>query len=506
MNPPTTPFLKEFVRRFREYFSLDLDQEVESDLDEEKQLIFCLTNKTASTSRQFALLFIAFLRAFRLHFNLNLQVRLVQAMSPVSKTPKDLILSEKQVSRRKSSDSKESTRKTNGRNKKNKDVIDVSSDDDDDSVVASKATKRPAYGSGSKSQKNRTLIPCEVWSEVFIEDKWIPVDAVNSIIDEVSKFESMAEGAVTLYRSSPVLYFLSFDDEDYVKECSDRYACKFLTGAFNRPRVEREWIQETLSSYRPKIISEQEVREDKLIEQMLESKPLPKTLSDFKGHPLVVLKKDILTYEAIYPPDSKPIAFFREEPVYSRKCIQPVRSDLYWKRQARVLKEGVFPYKTVKGRKKWDRLAERYITDLPNELYGFWQTDPYDPPVASDGIVPRNSFGNVELFQPQMLPVGTVHLKIPGLARIASKLNIDCVPAVIGFDNAKHGVIPVLEGYVVCEEFKDVLLDAYKQQRIQEFKKRKEKKLMRVYANWRRLTRALLVREKLNAKYAVEWL
>ena len=54
------------------------------------------------------------------------------------------------------------------------------------------------------------------------------------------------------------------------------------------------------------------------------------------------------------------------------------------------------------------------------------------PPVAENGIVPRNAYGNVELFKECMLPVGTVHLEQPGLARIAAKLNIDYAPAVIG--------------------------------------------------------------------------
>lgn len=50
-------------------------------------------------------------------------------------------------------------------------------------------------------------------------------------------------------------------------------------------------------------------------------------------------------------------------------------------------------------------------TDLPLEIFGFWQTQPYEPPVAVGGKVPRNEYGNVELFKPCMLPKGTVHLE-----------------------------------------------------------------------------------------------
>jgi xeroderma pigmentosum group C-complementing protein len=34
----------------------------------------------------------------------------------------------------------------------------------------------------------------------------------------------------------------------------------------------------------------------------------------------------------------------------------------------------------------------------------------YEPPEAKDGIVPRNEYGNVDLFKECMLPKGTVHI------------------------------------------------------------------------------------------------
>lgn len=47
----------------------------------------------------------------------------------------------------------------------------------------------------------------------------------------------------------------------------------------------------------------------------------------------------------------------------------------------------------------------------PLEIFGYWQTQPYEPPTAENGIVPRNAYGNVELFKPEMLPKKTVHLQ-----------------------------------------------------------------------------------------------
>jgi xeroderma pigmentosum group C-complementing protein len=140
---------------------------------------------------------------------------------------------------------------------------------------------------------------------------------------------------------------------------------------------------------------------------------------------------------------------------------------------------------------------------LPLELFGEWQTQPYEPPEAKDGKVPRNGYGNVDLFQPSMLPKGTVHLKLPGLLRIANKLNIDCVPAVVAFDNNNGGLgfHPVMDGFIVCQEFKDILIDAWNEEQEIAQKRELEKREKRVYGNWKKLIKGLLIREKVKKKY-----
>lgn len=57
------------------------------------------------------------------------------------------------------------------------------------------------------------------------------------------------------------------------------------------------------------------------------------------------------------------------------------------------------------------QLSGQMITDQPLEIFGAWQVEDYVPPTAENGIVPRNAFGNVELFKSCMLPKGTVHLQ-----------------------------------------------------------------------------------------------
>jgi len=51
------------------------------------------------------------------------------------------------------------------------------------------------------------------------------------------------------------------------------------------------------------------------------------------------------------------------------------------------------------------------VKDEPLEVFGRWQTELYIPPPAVNGKVPRNEYGNVELFKPWMLPkVGLICL------------------------------------------------------------------------------------------------
>lgn len=178
------------------------------------------------------------------------------------------------------------------------------------------------------------------------------------------------------------------------------------------------------------------------------------------------------------------------------------------------------------------------LKDSALELFGEWQTTEYEPPEAKDGIVPRNEYGNVDLFKMCMLPKGTVHinrkchirtmafrkiekrpppprygersiviylieriLTVPGLNRIARKLNIDCATAVVGFNFGSMGAVPATEGYVVCTEYEDTLRDAWEAEQVEAAKRATEKREKRIYGNWRRLIKGLLIREKLAARY-----
>ncbi|XP_042904947.1 DNA repair protein complementing XP-C cells homolog [Parasteatoda tepidariorum] len=341
-------------------------------------------------------------------------------------------------------------------------------------------------------EEDKIICWCEVFSKP--DKQWISIECTNAIVDKPYDIEKLLP--------KPVAYILGYDNDCYVKDLTKRYCSEYMTSTL-KLRVDSDWWEETLEYFAPPN-SKLNKDEEKKLEEILVNKPLPKTVGEFKNHPLYALKRHLLKFEAIYPPDAAPVGFLREEPVYARDNVCKLHSRETWVKEARVVRAGEEPYKIVKARPKWDRIAGVMRTDLPLEVFGFWQTDPYEPPTAEGGKVPRNEYGNVELFKPCMLPHGTVHLQIPCLNRIAKKLGIDCSAAVVGFDGHKGSIHPVFDGFVVCEEFEDTLIAAWEEEQVNAKKREEEKREKRIYGNWKKLIKGLLIRERIKLKYNVK--
>ncbi|KAM4722293.1 DNA repair protein complementing XP-C cells [Rhinophrynus dorsalis] len=335
------------------------------------------------------------------------------------------------------------------------------------------------------------------WVEVYLESegKWVSVDCVHGTVGQPQMCFKSA--------TKPVTYVVGIDNSGCVKDVTRRYDAEWMTSTRKR-RVDQEWWEETLRPYRSPN-TDQEEREDTEFEAKLLDQPLPTSITEYKNHPLYVLKRHLLKYEAIYPDTAAILGYCRGEAVYSRSCVHTLHSRDTWLKDARVVRLGEVPYKMVKGqsnRARKARLADPEKKDNNDlALFGEWQTEDYQPPVAVDGKVPRNEFGNVYLFKPSMLPIGCSHLRVPNLHRVARKLDIDCVHAIVGFDFHCGFSHPVNDGYVVCEEYKEVLLAAWENEQADIERKQKEKREKRAMGNWKLLIKGLLIRERLKERY-----
>ncbi|XP_040049241.2 DNA repair protein complementing XP-C cells [Gasterosteus aculeatus] len=379
-------------------------------------------------------------------------------------------------------------RRSGGGKKQMKDEGGEEEDADEEEGAAGNGTKRR---SGRKNDGPRA----DEWLEVYLvkTSSWVCVDTERG----VGMPHLCSQNA-----TAPITYVVSVDGDGFVKDLGRKYDPTWLTSSRKR-RVDEEWWEETLQPFLgPE--DERDMKEEKELQNKLLNKPLPVSIAEYKNHPLYALKRHLLKYEAIYPSTATSLGYCRGEPVYSRDCVHTLHSKDTWLKEARTVRLGEEPYKMVRGfsnRSRKARMASEQKEENDLSLFGEWQTEEYQPPLAVGGKVPRNEYGNVYLFKPCMIPVGCVHLKLPNLHRVARKLNMDAAPAVTGFDFHGGYSHAVNDGYIVCEEHEEILRAAWVEDQEIQKQKEKEKKEKRVISNWTVLVKGLLIRERLKQRY-----
>lgn len=203
----------------------------------------------------------------------------------------------------------------------------------------------------------------EVWSEV--EEQWICIDLFKGKLHCVDTIrvsgsrcpdESQCLIIEILQRnaSSSLAYVFAFQDDLSLKDVTARY-CPSWTTTVRKSRVEKSWLDETLAPYLGRR-TKRDIREDEELRRIHSDKPLPKSISEFKDHPLYALERHLLKFQGIYPPDAPTLGFIRGEAVYARDCVHLLHSREIWLKSARVVKLGEQPYKVVKARPKWDKV------------------------------------------------------------------------------------------------------------------------------------------------------
>lgn len=134
---------------------------------------------------------------------------------------------------------------------------------------------------------------------------------------------------------------------------------------------------------------------------------------------------------------SKQLGVFKgTDAVFRRSDVVQLKSTENFWREGRVIKDGEIPMKWVKSRVVTinRKRAEEFALQGGEEptqqaLYSQAQTEIYVPPPVKDvsfghrtsaehpftsfatqGKIPRNNFGNIDLYVPSMLPEGAIHL------------------------------------------------------------------------------------------------
>jgi len=141
--------------------------------------------------------------------------------------------------------------------------------------------------------------------------------------------------------------------------------------------------------------------------------------------------------------------------------------------------------------------------DTKGLLYGEWQTDPWSPPPATAGKVPKNDHGNYEMWDGdlKLLPTGAQWLKMPKVAIVARQLGLDFAQVLTGFGRSAGRAVPTMEGIIVCQEHAGLLTEAYTawaQKQVEAAYKKKEKKLLK---RWTTLVTGILTHDRIRREY-----
>lgn len=119
------------------------------------------------------------------------------------------------------------------------------------------------------------------------------------------------------------------------------------------------------------------------------------------------------------------------------------------------------------------------------------------------GRVPKNAYGNLDIYAPTMVPAGGSHILHPETARAARTLGIDYSDAVTGFSFKGRYGTAVINGAVVATEFREAVqevLHAFEYELADEEAHRRSAEALRI---WKRLLTGLRIRERING-YEIE--
>lgn len=327
------------------------------------------------------------------------------------------------------------------------------------------------------------------WTEVWDKDskKYVSIDPMVKKLIEVVSWKSKLEPPMNCVRNN-AWYVVGYDRVGGVRDITRRY-CKELNAKGRKKRITREerwakWWRDVLRG----ACSRQRLKENRVdkfeeveFEELGLKEGMPLNVGDFKGHPVYVLESDLKFNEVLMPKIScgglanKGKSKKAKDgfiPVYKRSNVQVVRSARGWFMRGRVLKVGERPMKIrekKKGKVKRGMEDDFELSDGEagdgdddeddTRLYAESQTELYKPPAVVNGVIPKNAFKNIDVYERWMIPAGCVHIKSKYAERAAKMMGVEYANAVVGFEfRGRRDVSARIEGIVTLEEYAEAIV------------------------------------------------
>ncbi|CEJ90970.1 hypothetical protein VHEMI06719 [[Torrubiella] hemipterigena] len=377
-----------------------------------------------------------------------------------------------------------------------------------------------ATPSHSQPRKIRESLYPVYWVEVLDtgHQKWQPADPV--VTHTFWKPKSL-EPPITDKENS-MSYVVAFDADGSARDVTVRYA-KAYAAKTRKLRVDAvegddsEWWRRVMKLYRPRWTKDLDQIETNELAGIEMREPMPRNVQDFKGHPVFALERHMRRHEVLTP-DATPSGTINSGPrgalekIYRRRDVRVAKTVDKWYRLGREVKPNEIPAKWLpkKVRRKPNRFGDDDDDDDNDNLgggvpiYTEDQTELYEPPPVRNGRVPKNKFGNIEVYVPSMVPKGGVHIVHEQARRAAFLAGIDHAPALTGFDFKGRQGTAVLSGIVVASEFAEAIYAIVDGLGDLEAQMEEERRTLAALKMWRRFMMGLRIRERIWSGVSAE--
>ncbi|KAK1713642.1 Rad4 transglutaminase-like domain-containing protein [Colletotrichum lupini] len=273
------------------------------------------------------------------------------------------------------------------------------------------------------------------------------------------------------------------------------------------------WWRKALKPFSRRRLTDLDQIENTELNAMEAREPMPRNVADFKDHPVFALERHLRRNE-VFTPGAQPAGTVAAgsraplEKVYRRRDVRIARSRDKWYRMGREVKPMEVPIKFLPRRSnaKLGEYAddgyggdERDAAGMP--VFTQDQTDIYRASPVVNGRVPKNKFGNIDIYVESMVPEGGVHIRdeFDTAARAAYVLGVDYAPALSGFQfKGKHGTA-VFNGVVVAKEYEEAVRAVMTGFEDVDAQEEQSKRSLVAIRTWRRFLVALRIFERVWA-------
>ncbi|KAF3277330.1 hypothetical protein TWF970_005256 [Orbilia oligospora] len=359
------------------------------------------------------------------------------------------------------------------------------------------------------------------WVEVFdvVNQSWITIDPLGAgIIRPLTNLEPPQWDW-----ENEMSYVIAFDNDNYVRDITRKYV-KAYNSYTRSLRVEatldgEKWWKKALELYNlPTFLApDRDQFEDGLMNDRVLREGIPKSLAAMKNHPVFAIEEQLRQNEVIHPKNACGTMAGKNKkptPVYRRQDVKQVKSATQWYMLGREIKAGEQPLKHKKARKArrapdpddMDLDEMEDMDEMDTGMYAHFQTITYQPEPCIGPVVPKNAYGNIDLYVPSMLPEGGVHIPHK-LARVAANflgLERFVADAVTGFDFRNGGKsTPVINGIVAGVECEEGIWEMIEYIEKEQEEEADEVRRLTALNLWRKFLVGLRIKERVD-EYAMD--